>query len=191
MKPSTSAIARRGIEVDEKGIIYHIDCIYSRGRNEEGGFSGFSGESQVEGAKETRRRKQKRSKTGASRTRVAKGSREREGERDREGGGRGKAMWERKKDGREQTLDPYIFQLVAQSAYKRIAIAIKARSLLPCEVIATISPDAFSALRRSPTVINARLAAAEEDERRNGARDLNLRNCHAEKPAARDRSRSN
>lgn len=38
-----------------------------------------------------------------------------------------------------------IFQLVAQFAYKRIAIVIKARSPLPCEVIATISLDAFSA----------------------------------------------
>lgn len=52
---------------------------------------------------------------------------------------------EKKREGRGSSFDPYIFQLVAQFAYKRIAIVIKARSPLPCEVIATISLDAFSA----------------------------------------------
>lgn len=80
-----------------------------------------------------RNRKQKRSKTEGSRYRAK---------------GPWKKKKERAREGRGSSLDPYIFQLVA---YKRIAIVIKVHSLLSCEVIATISFDAFSA-----PVINVR-----------------------------------
>lgn len=68
-----------------------------------------------------------------------------------------------KKEGEKeekQIRSAYVFQLITQSAYKRIAILIKARTILPCEVIAAISPSAFSA-----SIINASLLGdSSEDE---------------------------
>lgn len=68
-----------------------------------------------------------------------------------------------KKEGEKeekQIRSAYVFQLITQSAYKRIAILIKARTILPCEVIAAISPNAFSA-----SIINASLLGdSGEDE---------------------------
>jgi len=69
---------------------------------------------------------------------------------------------EKKKE--QNRPDSYVFQLVTQSAYKRIVILIKARILpgVQAIVIATISLDAFSTL-----VIALLLATAAKMKRIN------------------------
>lgn len=81
------------------------------------------------------------------------------------------------KERKNKKTDP-IRQIVhtfssTQSVYKRIAILIKARIILPCEVIATISLNAFSA-----SIINASFLAKTKR-----MDDLNLRkSVSGEKP---------